>query len=83
MVTTMKYITEINIENLSKEDLADMYVRMYNANVTKAEKLERYQKRIEVLKSDIDELIEELNDADDRFLSLRKAYKELKKSIEK
>lgn len=79
----MKYITEINIENLSKEDLADMYVRMYNANVTKAEKLERYQKRIEVLKSDVDELIEELNEADDRFLSLRKAYKELKKSIEK
>lgn len=82
-MTTMKYITEINIENLSKEDLADMYVRMYNANVTKAEKLERYQKRIEVLKSDVDELIEELNEADDRFLSLRKAYKELKKSIEK
>lgn len=46
-------------------------------------KLEAYESEIDRLESMISNLIEELNEADSKFLELRKAYKALKKSIEK
>lgn len=48
-----------------------------------ARRLEAYESKIETLESQIDSLIAELNDSDHRFIELRKAYKYLKKSIEK
>lgn len=46
-------------------------------------KLESYESEIDRLESIISNLTEELNEADSKFLELRKAYKALKKSIEK
>lgn len=46
-------------------------------------KLEAYESEIDRLESIISNLTEELNEADSKFLELRKAYKALKKSIEK
>lgn len=50
---------------------------------TQETKLEIYEAKVERLEDKIDELIEELNESDHRFIELRKAYKALKKSIEK
>lgn len=50
---------------------------------TQETKLEIYEAKIERLEAKIDELIDELNDSDRKFIELRKAYKTLKKSIEK
>lgn len=46
-------------------------------------RLEAYESKIETLESQIDSLIAELNDSERNFIELRKAYKALKKSIEK
>lgn len=46
-------------------------------------KLEAYESEIDRLESIISNLTEELNESDHRFIELRKAYRALKKSIEK
>lgn len=82
-MTTMKRITAQEIKHLSRESLERRYVGAYNANLSKMEKLESYEAKIERLEAHIDSLISELNDSDKNFIELRKAYRELKKSIEK